>query len=429
MSLRIAAFAAFAVAWCLPAPARSLEAPGGGLSLDDAFLRVAQAHPDLRLFGPRTEALLAEYDQAALKPPLEIGLEVENALGTGAVRGFDRAEATLSLAGAFERGGKLDARRALAQGRIDALSVQREAQRLDLLAETARRHLAVAGAQARADIARSEIDQRRRTVEAARVRWRAGASPESVLLTAQAALAKAELALERALHQERSASRHLAALWGERDPDFRIAAADPLRLPDIAGLDALTTHLQRTPELVRFVGEQRIGEARLRLARSAATPDLGWRLGVRRVQEDSDTALVAGFSLPLGAARRAQPEVRAAEAALEMVGLEHESQDLALYSTLVDAHGRYRLAQLEVHGIADEVLPRLAAAERAAERAYRAGAASYLDWAQLQSERTATQLQQLDAALDAHLVLIELQRLTGQSFAAGPAADAQGTPP
>ena len=38
----------------------------------------------------------------------------------------------LSLTGVLERSGKLDARRALAQGRIDALSVQREAQRLDL---------------------------------------------------------------------------------------------------------------------------------------------------------------------------------------------------------------------------------------------------------------------------------------------------------
>ena len=74
-------------------------------------------------------------------------------------------------------------------------------------------------------------------------------------------------------------------------------------------------------------------------------------------------------------------------------------------------------------------MPRLARAERAAERAYRAGAISYLDWAQLQSERTATQRQQLDAALEAQAALIEIQRLTGQPFVADAGAPAQGTTP
>jgi len=429
MWLRLAAAAAFAIAPCAQAQAPSPETSPGMLTLDDAFARVAEVHPDLRLFGAQTEVLLAERDQAALAPALRAGLDIENALGTGAARGFDQAEITLSLAGVLERGGKLDARRALAQGRVDALSVEREAQRLDLLAETARRYLAVAGAQAQADIARLDIEQRKRTVEAARRRLQAGASPESVLLTAQAALAKAELALERAAQQEQSTLRHLAALWGQRDPDFLLAPADPLLLPDIAGLDALTGHLERTPELARFTDDRRIGEARLQLARGAATADLDWQFGVRRLQDSGDTALVGSLSLPLGGARRAQPEIRAAEAALAALEIARESQGIALYSTLVDAHGRYRIAQLEVRRTASDVLPPLAAAERAAERAYRAGAASYLEWAQLQSERTAMLRQQLEAALEARRALIEIQRLTGQPFVAGPGAHEQGTPP
>ena len=425
MWLRLAALAAFAIAPCVRAQAPSPDA----LTLDDAFARVAQAHPALRLPGAQTDVLLAEGDLAVLKPALRAGLEVENALGTGATRGFDEAEITLTLAGVLERGGKLDARRALAQSRIDAQSVQRETWRLDLLAETARRYLAMAAARDQGDIGRLDVEQRRRTVDAARHRHQAGASPESVVLAAEAALARAEMAVDRATQQEQAARQHLAALWGERDPEFRIAAVDVLSLPALADLSELIGWLERTPELARFADEQRIGEARLQLARSAATPDLDWQLGVRRLQGSDDTALVGSLSLPLGSARRARPEIRAAEAGLAVLAIERDSQGVSLHSTLVQAHGRYRVAQEEVRRTARDILPRLARAERAAGRAYAAGAISYLEWAQLQSERTAAQREQLAAALEAHSALIEIQRLTGQPFMAGAGASERGIDP
>ncbi len=435
MWLRLAAWAAFAAVPCAQAQVRPPEATPAAppqtqtLTLDDAFARVARSYPELRLFGPRTEALLAERDAAALRPPLRAGLEIENALGSGQARGFDSAEATLSLAGVLERGGKLDARRTLAQARLDALAVQREAQRLDLLAEVARRHLAAQAARADAAIARRDIEQRTRTVAAARQRLQAGASPESVVLTAQAALARAEMALARAQQQEDAARRHLAALWGEREPRFDVAGGDLLALPDVAAMEELAALLQHTPELAEIADERRIREARLQLARSEAAPDLDWQVGVRRAQDSGDVSLVAGLSLPLGGARRAQPAIRAAEAELAALGLERESRDIALYSTLADAHGRYRTARLEVERTRQDVLPRLQRAEQAAERAYRAGAISYLEWAQLQSETTAARRQQLDAALEAQRALIELQRLTGAPLLAGAAPAAQGTLP
>ena len=424
MRARLAALAA-CVAAMLALPALAADR----LTLDDAFARVEQAHPDLRLAGGQRSVLTAELDRASFKPPLVVGASAENILGTGEASGLSGAELTLTLASVLERGGKLDARRALVQSRIDSLALQRESKRLDLLAEVARRYLAVVSAQRQREIADLDIGQRKRTVAGARYRLQAGASPESVVLTAEAALARAELERARSVQREAGARQHLAALWGERDPSFQVVAGSPLALPKVASFDELTTWLARTPEIAQFAGEQRIREARLQLARTQATPDIDWQVGVRRLQATDDFGFVASASLPLGTRSRAEPEIRVAEAELALLEIERESRNLSLYSTLADAHGRYLSAQLEVRRLGSEVIPKLGRAESAAERAYRAGAISYLEWAQLQSERTSARKQQLEAALEAQRALIEIQRLTGQPFVAGPAERMPGESP
>ena len=425
MQMRLAALAACVVALAVALPTHAATP----LSLDDAFARVADTHPQLRLFDARNDVLRAELERATLGPALVAGAELENAFGTGEASGLGGAEVTLTLASVLERGGKLDARRILANSRIDALAVEREAQRLDLLAEVARRYLDIVAAQQQARIAALDVAQRQGTVAAARERHVAGASPESVVFTAQAALARAELDKARAEERADAARQHLAALWGERAPGFSVVEQDATALPAIAGFDVLEDWLDRTPELAQFVGERRIREARLQLARSEATPDVDWQVGVRRLQESGDFGLVGSISMPLGTRSRAQPGIRAAEAELAALSVEREAKGLALYSTLAEAHGRYRVARIEVRRLGEDVLPRLAKAEAAAAQAYRAGAASYLEWATLQAEHTDARRQQLDAALAAHRALVEIQRLTGQPFVATASATDEGDTP
>jgi outer membrane protein, heavy metal efflux system len=427
MWLRLAALAVFAASPCaLAQDAAPPASPGAQapLTLDAAIDRIARVHPDLRLPTLQREVLLAQAELAAQRAPLTLAADLENALGSGDTRGFDSAELTVSLSGLIERGGKLDARRALALANLDALAPQREIVRLDLMAEAARRYLAVAAARERAAIARSDIAQRQRAVQAARQRLQAGASPASVLLTAQAALAQAELDRDRAQLDADAARRSLALLWGGGDCDVAEVAGDPLRLPPLQDLAGLLRLLDATPELAQIAGEARIRAAQLQLARSAARADLGWQLGVRQLRERDDTALVAALSVTLGGAARAAPQIRAAEGELAMSALQRQSRQQQLQATLADAHARYSGARLEVQRMGRDVLPQLLRAEAAAEAAWRAGAISYLEWAQLQAMRIEARQRQLDAALAAQSALIELQRLTGQPLLA---TDTEGT--
>ncbi len=276
----------------------------------------------------------------------------------------------------------------------------------------------MAQAQAALQIANTDIEQRRRAVAAARLRLQAGASPESVLFTAQAMLAQAELDRDRAIEEASAARLSLAALWGARSPDFNTVSGDALQLPALRDFALLNDDLQRAPELAELLGEQRIREAQLQLVRTRSRPDWNWQVGVRNSRADNATSLVGGFSIPLGSARRAAPEIREAEADLALLPYQRQARQQQLYATLAEAHGRYVTARLEVQRMRSDVLPQLQKAERAAEQAWRAGAVSYMEWAQLQAMRIESRQRQLDAAIAAQTALIEIQRLTGQGMLA-----------
>src|SRR5690606_6021620 len=153
--------------------------------------------------------------------------------------------------------------------------------------------------------------------------------------------------------------QYLAALWNERSPDFTIPIDELLLLPPVEPMGSLAAALQRSPELAGFATERRVREARLRLARSAATPDLRWQVGLRRLEASNDFAVVAGVSVPLGARNRADPQIRAATVELAGLDVDFEAAEASLYATLVQAHGRYSAARREVLELQSEVLPRL----------------------------------------------------------------------
>ena len=134
---------------------------------------------------------------------------------------------------------------------------------------------------------------------------------------------------------------------------------------------------------------------------------------MRRLEEDGSWAAVIGVSVPLGSGSRSEPGIRAAQAELAALSLEREAEALTLEATLVEAHTRLSGASLAVATARDVLIPKFEQAERASERAFRAGALTYIEWAQVQADVMSVRSEQLLAAVDAHRALIEIQRLTG----------------
>jgi outer membrane protein, heavy metal efflux system len=105
--------------------------------------------------------------------------------------------------------------------------------------------------------------------------------------------------------------------------------------------------------------------------------------------------------------------------------MQRESAALQLEAVAVDAWSQVESGALQADRLRTEVLPRLERAAAQSERAYRAGALSYLEWAVVQTDITTSRLALLEARVAAQRALIELQRLTADSWTAGDAREGE----
>jgi outer membrane protein, heavy metal efflux system len=105
------------------------------LSLGEALTRSAKQNPELAVLDFEVDAQEGRVRQAGAHPAPEIGVLVENALGSGARTGFDSAETTLSLGYAIERGARAR-RRDVANAGSFVLGADIQIRRLDVAAET-----------------------------------------------------------------------------------------------------------------------------------------------------------------------------------------------------------------------------------------------------------------------------------------------------
>jgi cobalt-zinc-cadmium efflux system outer membrane protein len=148
------------------------------LTLADALARVEAGHPFLRTRDAESRLAAARSASAAARPAAEISLQLENALGTGALSAARSLETTLQLSRALDLADRRTARATVATARNDAEHLVWQERRRELHAEAACRFIRVVAAQARyAALTRwRDAQERLARRESARgeVRWSAG---------------------------------------------------------------------------------------------------------------------------------------------------------------------------------------------------------------------------------------------------------------
>lgn len=404
---------------CLASPSSTTE-PVGELTLARAVETALARNPDLAASGYELKAADARMTQAGLRPNPTLSAEFENFAGSGVARGTDALETTLSLSQVIELGSKRQYRTDVAALDREVVSIDLRAQQLDVLAEVTRRFIALIAAQDRVLLTKSTKELAQRTLDAIDARVQAARSPEAERSRARIALTRALVEEQQVQSELRSARLALAALWGSNEPLFTEARADLLTLDAVEPYEVLVTQLERNPDFVRFASETRLRDAELRLARAQARPDLTLGLGVRRLGETNDTALVAGFSMPLPLSNRYQGAIRDAEVRRAQTDAQRQAAFSRARAAVYGLYQELLASRTRLQMLRADALPE---AQRALEQTlygYQRGRFSYLELATAQQELLGLRAGVIDAAEDYHRLLAEIERLTGEPLTANP---------
>lgn len=389
------------------------------LTLPNALAIAQASHPALAGFPAERAAAEARRSRASRTPIVDLGVTLEDAAGTGAYSGLDRAQWTLSLSRALERNGQRSARIDAADAQLEALQSQQQRRRRDAYAEVVERFIEAAADAERLRLAQAELALAAEAARAAEQRVSAARAPLAESARARAALAMARLEREHAEHEEQSARLALAVSLGRSQPDFGELIADVYELPALVGLDSLREQLARSPAATARLAEVAAARAEIRAAESLSRARPSLSAGLRRFEAEDDYGIVLGFSVPLGTAARAEDSIREATAQVARLEAESSATQLAAGQLLFDRFQELTHWREAVRLFDTEVVPALDEALAQTRYAFERGRYGYPELGLALRELAAAKRERLDSAVRYHMLLVELEKLTGVSLING----------
>lgn len=400
----ISALMALATFLTAARPAHSAEP----LSLDQAQERALASHPSLKAASLETGAAEADARAVAAFPDPEAGVEMENALGTGAFSGTRGLETTGRITQTIPLGSKRAMRSQAAREGFRLAGIAQEAARRRILNAIGMEFRLGLRAQAERRLAAEARQIDSASLTTALERRAAGKAP---LLEEE----RARIALSQSRLRERETGRgfhagldRLARMIGSEKPDFD-SLSGSLEDSLVAGAEDAYVDAWKSSPAGRLLSQRtRLSAAQAALAKAERIPDLQVEAGVRRSNEADATGFVFGIASPLPLWSRSAP-LRAAELRVDKARADSAAQALEWRMRIIELH-RAMASALETAGsLKDSTLPPAERAFHAAQEGFRMGRFSQLDV--LDAEKTLFEIRTryLDALLEFHRNRIALQ--------------------
>ncbi|MDN5369247.1 MAG: outer membrane protein heavy metal efflux system [Shewanella sp.] len=384
------------------------------ITLPDAVALTLTHHPDLKSMVLQERVMQGRIQQAGVGERPQIGLMIEDAMGTGEHSGFKSMQSTLTYSWLLQQQ-LIDSRVAAVTSESDKLLLEQQIKALDLSASVAKYFIGILVKQERRKLNLLAKQQAEDVVNAIATRVQAGKSSPIELQLAKAELTRRALNVEDIEHELKANKYQLASLWGLPTSQYQFQG-DLRSIPNVPSVDATLAQLKQNPRLLQYTSAQRIAQSQAELASVEAKPQWQFSAGLRRYEASDDFGIVAGVSIPFGGGDRNAGKIAALKA--QQAVLENEqmslmqAMDAQLYVLLQEmAHSQHMIDTVQ-----SEIVPTLENALTQSVSAFERGQLSYTQYSEVRRELLNAQNTLLDAYESLHLQHIEIQRLTGSSL-------------
>ncbi|KGJ87572.1 TolC family protein [Colwellia psychrerythraea] len=394
------------------------------LTLSSAIKRTLKDNPSLKVFKFRQNALEGQLQSQGLRPAYEVGFEMENFAGTGNIGVFDSTEFTLSLSSVLELGNKKAARADVISNRSTQVAAMRKIEALNLLSDVNRRYIDILAAQERLSLAKEAVFLAEETLTEVEKRFQAGVAPKAEIKRALAAVGNARLTMSSEQQQLDYTKAALAMMWNEMTPSFTRVEGSLYQFSTDIEFKTLLEKVKQNPEILIYATQERLTEAQLRLARTESSADIKWSVGIKQIQMVNDTALTAGFSMPLFSSKRNVGAISSAQAARDEVSVKREATMMALHNQLYRAYSNRKQAIFTANNLQDSIIPTLTEALNETQTAYQRGRYSYLDYLSARQELLFARRAMIDSAA-ALRYGIQIEQLIAEPLSASQSSGAQ----
>lgn len=385
------------------------------LDLQEAVRLTVQHDPSLKAIALEVRARDAVIQQAGARANPAAFFETENLGGTKDYSGVRRLESTLRIDQPIEMGNGRAARRQLAELDMTLAGWDREERRIAVEASTALRFVDVLAAQALVATLEEALGvsvSLERVV--ARRKQAGGTTSPAEQVNANLGTERVKARLAQAKDQLALVRVRLSMRWGETEPRFARLSGDfdlPASLPT---LSELVQRLEQQAAVARWTSETAQRQAALSVEDAKRQSTVTLSGGLRYFNESRAAGIVLGASLPLPLYNANAGGIRQASERVTKAELEKAAVLASLKDELSASYTRVAVLHRELTDLDRILLPTVAEAFALSERAYRAGAASYLEVNQARANEIELKLRRIEAMADFHREAVAIVRLTGK---------------
>lgn len=380
------------------------------LTLESALSRALSAAPEFEANAARVDALRAARSQAGVRLNPTVEVLGENVIGTGQYRFLGGAEVTASYAQTIERGGKRQARVALAEREIGVAEAEALVQRLNIARRVQGAYVEAVTAQALIEVAEERLRLANTLQTEVDRRVREARDPLFAGTRAATRVEEAEVDLELATHARDAALTRLTTLWGGTPAGLTLSTEEFFELgdrPRVADRPAAA-------DLAVYEARVRRAEAAIAVEQARRIQDPTVRGGVRYLNQTGDLAILGGISIPLARYDTNRANIQRAVAERRRAEAEIEVARLARLRELRLAEEKVEEARHEAEALLQRVFPGALKTLEQVREGFARGGFRHVDIDEAQTRLGAVRERIVGAVAEYHEARVELDRLTGR---------------